>query len=147
MIDAGTIDRLRHLLRRESRSLYQYLREVPAWTTLRESHILASLRDCATAELHVIERLSRWLQKHISGALVHGAFPDFTPYNDTGLNFLLPLVIREQKQAIRELESDAKALHGEPADYVNELLALKRAHLAAIEDLHPGRSTITTAVV
>ncbi|MBX7105923.1 MAG: hypothetical protein K1X57_17705 [Gemmataceae bacterium] len=147
MIDAATNDRLRQLLRRESRSLYQYLREVPAWTSFKDTNTLARLRECANAELEVVEKLSRWLQKYVSGALVHGAFPDFTPYNDTGLNFLLPLVIREQKQAVRELETDAKALQGEPAEYVNELLALKRAHLATLEDLRPGRSTITTAVV
>lgn len=145
MIDATAIEQLMAMLHRERRSLLQYIREVSAWVRLRDTHAMTRLREIATTELEVLERISRIVQKQIGNPVIHSAFPDFTPYNDVGLSYLMPILIREQKHLLAALESDEKFLPDEVFPLVDEFLKLKRAHAQQLEELHPGAHTFTTA--
>jgi hypothetical protein len=147
MLDAATIARLHALIRRERLSLFHYIREVPVWVQLRDQDALAAFRALAAEQEAVIERLTRWMQKHGAPAPGHEAFPDFTPYNDCGLGFLLPKVIEEQRRQLVELSGDAAHLPDEAAEFVRELARLKQEHIPALEALQPGRHTFTTATV
>lgn len=147
VIDPANRARLQTILRRESHSLFQYLREVPPWTGLRERNAVARMRELANAELTVCEELSRWLQMHNARGPL-GAFPDFTPYNDAAMHFLLPAIIREQKQHISALEHDRAAVSDhEAGEILDRLIELKRRHLPELESLHTSPHVFTTVSV
>ena len=141
-------DRVLTILRREGRSLFQYLREVPPWANLREQHTVARLRELAAAELAVIESLSRWVQKQHEGTSHLGAFPDFTGLNDTALHYLLPMVVREQTQHLLELERERPAVTDSAAGaFLDQLLELKRRHGPELDALSTPPHTFTTVNV
>jgi len=147
-MDHATGQKLYDMLRRESRSLMRYLYEVPPWVGLREQHLLARLRETAGAEAEVTDRLSKRLHKIHSGMIHLGAFPDFTPYNDAALHFLMPIVIREQKQLLRELEKDRTSVADpEAAGMLDELLSLKRRNAGELAALATVPHSITTVNV
>lgn len=148
MIDAATRELLTNVVRRESRSLFQYLREVPPWSGRHEVNNVARLRELAGAELEVVEELSRYLQRRNAGAGPLGPFPDFTPFNDQALHFLLPAVVREQRQLLAELERDRELIHEVgSALLVDRLLELKRRHVPELDDLHTVPHSLTSVNV
>lgn len=146
-MDLATAQKLHAILQRESHSLCRYILEVPPWVGLREQNSLARLRETATAEVEQTERLSKYLHKSHTGLTHLGAFPDFTPYNDAALHFLLPLVIREQKQLLAELERDRPAIHDAESEAIlDQLLELKRRHaeeLAALVTMPHSMTSVT----
>ena len=108
MIDEATGERLRALVRRESRSLLQYLREVPPWSGAADKHTVERLRSLAQAEQAATDALGKYLQKRRAGLSHLGPYPAvFTDVNDAALSHLLPKVVREQKEAATALEADA----------------------------------------
>jgi hypothetical protein len=148
VIEPMTPDRLHAILRREGRSLFQYLREAPPWVGPNDRNSLARVRELAGAESEVIESLSKLMQKHHGDYGHLGAFPDFTHYNDAALHFLLPMVIREQKQLLNELETDRKTVTDADAGaLLDQLLALKRQHIPQLDDMRPGAHSFTTVNV
>jgi hypothetical protein len=147
-IDVATRNLLAALLRRESRSLFQYLREVPPWAGPREQNAVARLRELAGAELDTLENLNRYLERQHAAPGPTGSYPDFTPFNDQALHFLLPAVVREQKQLLAELERDRPAVADEgAAAFLSRLADLKRRHIPELEALHTTPHTFTTVVV
>ena len=147
-MDQASRDCLENILRREGRSLFQYVREVPLWVNLHDQNALARLRELANAELRVTEDLALWMQRHGASPIAFGAFPDFTPYNDAALGYLLPLIVREQKQLLGELRTDRSAINdNEAASFLDKLIALKQSHISQLEALQPGRHTFTIATV
>lgn len=148
MIDLATRDRLHKLLRREGRSLFQYLREVPPWAGGHDLHVVARMRELAGTELEVIESLGKLVQKQHGDYGHLGAFPDFTGYNDAAVHFLLPLVIDEQKKLLTQLETDRAAVSEETIGaLLDELLALKKHHIPQLDDLHTVPHSFTTVNV
>jgi len=141
MIDPATKDLLHQIIRRESRSLYQYVREVPTWVGTNDRAVLAQLREMARAEERVVDALGRYLQKAKAELAVVGPYPSsFTPLNDAALKHVLPMVIREQKQALAQLESDLTRINDpQSTAYLIQLLELKKKHVPQLESLttHP----------
>ena len=58
MIDGATQDRLQQCVRRESRSFFQYVCEVPIWTGADDRPAAARLRELGRAEQHATENLA-----------------------------------------------------------------------------------------
>ena len=137
MNNATTAELLQELVRRESRSLWQYVREVPVWVGPADRPTLEKLRGLAAAELQATDDLGRHLQKRRIGLASLGPFsPEFTGVNDVALHYLLPKLVREQKQAAADVEADLTRLGDDPARPLVERLAhLKRQHLPALEGL------------
>lgn len=147
-MDVATRDRLHAILRREGRSLFQYLREVPPWAPPNDHNALARMRELAAAELAVIESLGKLVQKQHGDYGHLGAFPDFTGYNDGAMHFLLPLVIKEQQQLLSELVSDRPGVtEDDAARLLDELVNLKRRHIPELEQLHTTPHSFTTVNV
>jgi hypothetical protein len=125
------------VLRRESRSLLQYLREVPPWSGLSEQHTQARLQEIGNTELAELELLGKLFQKHFHDMPHLGAYPDFTPYNDSALHFMLPLIVHEQKNLLAGLERDRVAIgEHEIGNAIDHLIALKSRNLSELESLH-----------
>jgi hypothetical protein len=137
MNDATTAPLLQELVRRESRSLFQYVREVPVWVGPADRPALQKLRAIAAAELEAIDILGRHLQKRRLGSTTLGAFPpEFTDVNDAALHHLLPKLVREQKQAAADVEAALTKLGNDPGRHlVERLLHMKRQHLPELEGL------------
>jgi len=144
MNDAMTAPLLQELLRRESRSLLQYVREVPVWVGPADRPALQKLRGLAAAELEAIDALGRHLQKRRLGLATLGPFPpEFTDVNDAALHHLLPKLVREQKEATADVEAALTKLGENPARHlVERLLHMKRQHLPELEGLSAKPHTI-----
>jgi hypothetical protein len=146
-MDLASREQLFRILRREGRSLFQYLREVPAWVGLHDRNAFARTRELAGAELEIINGLTKLVQKHHHGMMHLGAFPDFTSFNDTALNYSLPIIIREQKQLLAELERERSLItDGEAGAQLDQLLVLKRKHVPQLESLQTAPHSVTAFV-
>jgi hypothetical protein len=137
VIDEPTRDVLQACVRRESRSLFQYVRDVPLWVGPADRPALAKLKGLATAEQSATDRLSRYLQLKKIGLGHLGAFPSgFTTVNDAALHYLLPQLIREQRAAAGSLEADlGRITDADAKEHLATLLQLKRQHLPQLEAL------------
>ena len=137
MIDDPTRDRLHALVRRESRSLLQYVREVPLWVAGPDRATFGKLRILAGTQLKILDALGRLLLARRAGLSHLGPFPSaFSSFNDMALKHLLPILVREQRRAMAELEADLPHVaDAEAAAVVRELLEFKRRDLTELESL------------
>jgi hypothetical protein len=145
VIDEPTRGRLQECVRREGRSLLQYVREVPVWVAAADRATLAKLRALALAEQQVTDELGRYLQKKQVGLPSLGPYPSsFMTVNDAALHHLLPRLLREQRAALAALEADADRVDDvEARAYLERLLGLKQRHLAELEKLSAQPHTKT----
>ena len=144
MIDGATQDRLQQCVRRESRSLLQYVCEVPMWMGAADRPAGARLRELGQAEQAATDRLAKWLQKRRAGEMFLGPFPSvFTDSNDAALHYILPRVVREHTADVVKLEADAAAI-GDPEakSFVDAMLALKRQNASELANLTAMPHTI-----
>jgi hypothetical protein len=144
VLDAATQQVLQECVRRESRSLLQYVREVPLWVGPADRPVLAKLQALARAEETETDALGRYLQKGKAGLTSLGPYPSsFTTVNDAALHYLLPRLAAEQRTLIGRLDADLTRI-AEPAAHAHlaELLRLKRQHLTELESLSTGPSTV-----
>lgn len=137
MIDEATRDLLQACVRRESRSLFQYVRDVPLWVGPADRPVLAKLKGLAVAEQTATDALGRYLQRRQAGLGHLGAYPsEFTTINDAALHYVLPKLIAEQRAATVALEADLPRVSDPDARaHLSELLRLKRQHLPELESL------------
>jgi hypothetical protein len=137
---SGDDRRLAEVLRREERSLLQYVRAAEPWTPPAERKQLAEVRRMADAEAAALDRLAAFLQGRRVPLPNPAAFPTaFTSLNYVALRTLLPRLVAEQSQDVAELEADHQALSEAGRCPVAELLGLKRAHLEELRKLADSR--------
>jgi hypothetical protein len=127
---------LQTILRREGRSLLQYIREAYPWAKVDEQPILADLQKLIDDESRSTAGLAAFLLRHHINLPYMGAYPDFTCVNYVSLDFLLPRLVNEQRRAVAALEADL-ALLTEPdaRQTVEKILEMKRRHLQKLEEL------------
>jgi len=144
MNDPTTAQLLQELVRLESRSLLQYVREIPVWVGPADRPALQKLRALAAAELAATDALGQHLQKRRIGLASLGPFPpEFTDVNDAALHHLLPKLVKEQKRAAADVEAGLTKLGDDPArPLVERLVRLKREHLPELERLSAKPHTI-----
>src|SRR5262249_47961573 len=107
------------------------------WTTTGGEPLLAKLRQVVDDEAAAVTALGRHLARLRVPMPILGAYPaSFTSYNFVALDYLLPRLVEAQKKSIAELEADCHRLgHEESRVRVQELLAVKKTNLAALEAL------------
>ena len=142
MIDAQTQKLLQDILCRESRSVLIYVAEAYPWTSRTEQKSLVDLQQLIGAEREAVACLGRFLVRHHIPLPYLPSFPaHFTTINFLALDFLLPRLVEQERRSIADLERDRAALKDPAAQAeVDKLLALKRQHLARLEELaaaHP----------
>lgn len=137
MIDPGSMNRLHECVRRESRSLLQYVREVPLWASAADRGSFDRIREIAETERQSVDRLATWLQKNHMGIMHLGPFPSvFMDVNDAGFRHMLPRLVTEHRHLLDELEADAGALaHTAAGEHLHSLLAHKRAHQIDLQSM------------
>ena len=144
-MNAPTQARLQDLLRRESRSLLQYLDESFPWTTLDKQSALSRLHELAAEEREAAAKVARLLTRRRVALPYLGAFPEeFTTINFIGLDYAVPRLVAYERRAIADLEQDLARLDDEEAKrLVQEVLTLKQGHLKELEGLATGLPAAT----
>jgi hypothetical protein len=136
-MDARTEAVLQDLVRRESRSLLQYVYDAFPWTSPDRQDAVAQVRRLSEEEARATEKLVRFLLKRHVAPLQSGAFPmEFTTINFVSLDHLVALLAKAERRGIAGLERDLDNL-GDPEarGLAQELLALKQRDLQALEKL------------
>jgi len=139
MIDPQTAAHLQALVRREGRSLLQYLGDAFPWTKSNEQEHLCQLHGLVQEERDGIAALAKFLGRNRIAPPYLGAYPmGFTTLNFVTLEYLIPRLLAAQRQGIAALESDLAQLHDPlPRGAVEGYLEIKRRHLKALEAMLP----------
>jgi hypothetical protein len=139
MIDGVTAEVVQGIIRRESRSLLQYLPDAFPWTKSGEQQALGQLFTLIEEQRAAVAELMRFLgrQRVTPGPL--GPFPmSFTTLNFVSLDSLLPRVLKQERHALAALEKDLAAFHDPDGRVaVHRFLELKQRHLKSLEALAP----------
>jgi hypothetical protein len=137
VIDAHTQTLLQNILRRESRSVLQYVAEAYPWTTAAQSKTLTTLQEIIAAEKDAVARLGRFLLRQHIPLPYLSSFPShFTTINFLALDYILPRLMVYERQSIADLERDLPSLKDPAARAeVEKLLAMKRRHLPRMQEL------------
>jgi hypothetical protein len=136
-MDAVTVSILQDVIRKEGRSLLQYVSESFPWTTHKNHQMLPVLVEMAREEQDGAAAVVKWLLAHRARPPYLGAYPmNFTTINYMSLDFLLPQLSDFEKRRSAELEKDLAALGDEDARrLVQSLLEMKQRHLATLMSL------------
>lgn len=136
-LDPASVTLLQDLIRKEGRSLLQYVSEAFPWTTPKNEAAWAKIQEMVQEEQEGTGRLARVLQKHRQRLPYLGAYPmSFTNINFVSLEHLIPYLVDFEKRRIAELEVDLLALRDDDArEAVAYLLDMKRRHLEALHTL------------
>jgi hypothetical protein len=130
---------LQALVRRESRSLLQYVRDTVPWTALDEQGADAArarqVRQLIEEENQAIGELMRFLFRRHWTPPYLGSYPaDFTTLNYVSLDYLLPRLVHEERRALARLEADLVGLtDAECRNQVQRIMEMKRRHLQVLE--------------
>jgi rubrerythrin len=137
MTDALTQLVLRNVLRRESRSLLQYVSESFPWVTPAERDVLAALHRMIADECRGAAALGRFLVRRNLELPYLGTYPmSFTTVNYVSLDYLLPQLAEHQRAAVAELENDlARVTDPEARGQLEQILVMKQRHLTALEKM------------
>ena len=124
------------LVRKEARCLLQYIGESFPWAGHDRQKALHSILDIAKHEAHQIERLIRWCLKAKFGNPSLGPYPQsFMGINFMSLEFLLPLLVDDQKKRIADLEWSMLSAPSEFQGPLRDLIAAKIKHLEKMRGL------------
>jgi hypothetical protein len=137
MIDADTQITLQRILRREGRTLLQYIHDAYPWTTTAQAGQQPEVQRMSRAEQEAVASLSQYLfRRHIPPAFL-GSYPaHFTSFNFVSLAWLLPRLAQQQAKDIADLEADfAKLTDPGARAQIESMLTLKKKHLAELQSL------------
>jgi hypothetical protein len=137
VIPAPDAARLEAAVRREGRSLLQYVSEAYPWTKAAGDATADKVRDLAREERDALTVLTKFLSRRRHTVPYLGAFPmSFTTMNFVSLDYLLPRLTESARQSVAALERDRAALTDADAKAeLDRLIELKRTHLKALEAL------------
>jgi len=142
VLDARTQTRLQQILRRESRSLLQYVSDSFPWTNSDGKDALGQLQTLIEEERSANAAFAKFLIRHRIPVPHLGPYPvAFTTLNFISLDHLLPLLVEAERRGIADLEKDFLGLtDSECRLEIEKFLEMKRQHLKALEALvaaHP----------
>jgi hypothetical protein len=128
---------LQQIVRRESRSLLQYVTESFPWTTPEEREALPEFQRLAAEERDGAAALGRYLANCRQLVPYLGAFPmEFTSINYVSLEHLFPLLAEHAKQSLDRLDRDLMDIQDvEARCLVQNIVDTKRRHLQTLEAL------------
>lgn len=140
MLDYRTEATLQAFIRRESRSLLQYLADAFPWTTREEGPALAEFAKIAAEERQHAADAAKFLQKRRITVPYLGSYPaSFTTMNFVSLDYLVPRLVQYEAQAIIRLERDLPDIKdADGRQLLERALEAKRRHLAQLSALVPA---------
>jgi hypothetical protein len=138
---------LQQIVRREGRSFLQYIGEAFPWAPPGQEGEVAALRSLAEEEQDELTGLVRFMTKNRITPPYLGAYPTvFTSMNFTSIDFLLPVLLDAQREAVKQLEADTSGLKDLDArGEVAALLDKKKRHLDDLARLADSRNAHSVA--
>ena len=135
MIAAQDAAVLETLIRREGRSLLQYVSEAYPWTKPAGDSTPDRVRELAREERDALAVLTKFLARRRHTVPYLGAFPmAFTTMNFVSLDYLIPRLVEDGRRSVAALERDRAAVTDADARAeLDRLIDLKRRHLKALE--------------
>jgi hypothetical protein len=145
VIDAQTQMLLQETVRREQRSLLQYLAEAFPWTTPGGEAVVAAIGRMSVESQEAVVKITRFLLRNHVELSYLGAFAmDYTNSNFIGLDYALVQLVDEEHYTAAFLEGQLPSLtEGKGKELLENLLAVKKAHLREMETL-AGAAPATT---
>jgi hypothetical protein len=142
--DSRSFSILQGIVRRESRTLLQYIRDSFPWTPASDESALIQLRQLADEQREETAKLGRWLSRNRQIVPNLGSFPAaFTTINYASLDYVIPKVIADERADLLHMEQDLASITDADARTIAaELVEKKRQHLKAIEELVVAAATI-----
>jgi hypothetical protein len=136
-MDAAETAVLQNVVRKEGRSLLQYVGESFPWTTAQNHHVLPVLFEMVKEEQQGVTAVVAYLLKQRKRPPYLGAYPmSFTTINFMSLDFLLPYLIDFEKRRIADLENNfIMVTEDEPKHILKSLLDVKKRHLATLMEI------------
>ncbi len=135
-MEAAQVAVLQDILRRESRSLLQYVAESYPWSKREGQAACAAVRAMARAEAEAVTRLARWLAKERVAVTFPGAYPmQFTTMNFVALSFLLPRLAQAESERIADLRRCLPTLPEGARSLVQALIDVKSRHVEQLSAL------------
>jgi hypothetical protein len=137
VIEAPTQALLQDVLRRESLSLLQYIRDAFPWTAVGEEEAWGQLRQLVDEDAAAITSLGHFLSRHKVPLPYVGQFPvDFTSINFVALDWVVPRLAEAQRREVATLEAEVpRAADPAARAALQELLEVKKRHLKLLEGL------------
>ena len=124
------------LIRREARSLLQYIGESYPWAGHDRQEALQTVLQIAKHEQHQLDRLIRWCIKAKLGNPALGAYPQsFMGINFSSLEYLLPFLVDDQKKRIADLEWSYISAPTDSHGLIRDLILAKKKHLDKLQAL------------
>jgi hypothetical protein len=125
------------VLRRESRSILQYVGDAYPWTDAAHEQELSQLQVLIREEQEALAGLARLLQRHHLAPLPSGMYPvSFTTLNFVSLDHILKLLNAYEERSSADLRAAvAEAKHHETRQLLESFLELKQRHLATLRQL------------
>jgi rubrerythrin len=133
----ATIERLQEIVRRESLSVLQYVRDAFPWTTIEEQEALVPLQKLIAEERQATARLANYLLRTRHQLPYVGSYPmQYTSINFIALEHLLPLLAEEERKSLEQLEQDEQALTDpEVRALIHDFVEIKERHLRMLKSL------------
>ncbi len=137
MIDAQTYSQLASIVRRESRTLLQYIGDSYPWITPKEQEALAQIRTMIEEEKQGVADLVGLILRGRQSPPYIDSYPaSFTSLSFVSLDHLIPLLATHAKNELRSLERDLGELTDpEAKEIVKRMLEAKRRHLGTLQSL------------
>lgn len=139
---------LQRVLRRQGRSLLQYLSEAFPYSPENGDGRLARFQQLAAEDLDSQAALTNFvIKRHLTPPFL-GSYPErFTTLNYVSFDFLLPQLLKAEREEIAALEKDVFALDDmDSRPWLQKVLDMKRRHLAVLEELaHPSSAAAPAA--
>lgn len=136
-MDANSLSQLVQVIVKDGRSYLQYLSEAFPWATAQKQPALATLFALAKEEGEAVTHIARYLQKNRLNPPRFGAYPSvYTNDNFVALDYVVPILLRETKTRVVELEAAIGQVANDDArKLLTGYLELKRRQLAALAEI------------
>jgi hypothetical protein len=137
VIEAQELAIFQEIVRRESRSLLQYIHDSYPWTPSGERTALDQIRKLATEQQENAAALGKWLARNRHFMPYLGSYPSaFTTINFVSLDYIIPKLIDDERLGLAHLDADLAVITNSGArPLVEAIAAKKREHLQVLEAL------------
>jgi hypothetical protein len=137
MLDAQSATILVAVMRREGRSLLNYMADAYPWAAAGQGAALTAIREASSAHAAAVTALGRFLVKRRVTPPMMGAYPSyFSSCNFLAVSWILPRLVESEKDLLARLEADIKrASNADAKAHLTSFAEAKKAALARLEAL------------
>jgi rubrerythrin len=138
MMDARTYSHLAEMVRRESRTLLQYVGDSYPWITPDEQNVLAQIRSMIQEERQgVAELMGLILRNRLTPPYIDSYPVAFTSLSFVSLEHLIPLLTANEEKDLIRLERELGELtDSEAKELVKKIVETKNRHLESLRILN-----------